>query len=163
MAYCQLRKRLQLDISGIYSVRKEISSLNKAFCISSAQWFAFNDINQKLDFVLKNAVNKYKIDQTLKIKLCADTTNIGRKLKILIFNFSVIYETDICKTAAGHYIIGAYIIEKESYEELKNFLSTVFQQVEMFNQYQNLKVEKFLDGDWKFLSSFVGINSANSN
>lgn len=161
--YCQLKKRLRLKISSIYAIRNEIKTLNKMFNVSYGIKYASNDIVQKMNFILDSLVKNISISNKIRLKLCADSTNIGRKLKVLNFNFSVLNETDRCKTASGHYVIGMFQIEKESHEELKNCLSTFFEKLDNLNNVGNIPVEKFLGGDWKFLSSFVGINSANSN
>jgi len=52
------------------------------------------------NIIFENGFKKSK--KSIEVKLCADGTNVARCKKLLNFNFTVLNETQRCKTAKGN-------------------------------------------------------------
>ena len=103
----------------------------------------------------------------LRIKLCADGTNVGNSLKFLNFNFTITNDKLRCQTANGHYLLGAYVIENEDYEAIRANLGELLAEIESLKVIDKgegqIPISYFIGGDMKFLLNFAGLKGANSN
>ena len=99
------------------------------------------------------------------MKLTGDGTNVGKRLHVVNFGFTILDEGDIACSAAGNHCL-AIFKEPESYQSLKNALKDIISDVESMSSIDvngtTFHIEYYLGGDWKFLALATGIDSASS-
>lgn len=94
------------------SVRTSTKNLNHIFTIHENQYGYFNDIEQKLEFIMKFYLKQnadFFPENVVKIKICADgfqATKKGRQ--ILNVSFSIIHSLTNPYSPDGHILIGEY-------------------------------------------------------
>ncbi len=117
---------------------------------------AITDCTPDADFITK---------KTVRVKLSGDGTNIGKRLHVVNFGFTILDEGDRAYSAAGNHCI-AIFKEPENYTSLKNALKDVSTEVESLSSIvvndTTFAIEYYLGGDWKFLAVVTGIDSASS-
>jgi len=100
------------------------------------------------------------------VKLTGDGTRIGKRLHVVNFGFTLLEEEDIAYSAAGNHCI-AVIKEPEKYDKLVLSLEDIKKEVEALSSIEVndicFSIEYFLGGDWKFLATVTGIDSATAN
>jgi hypothetical protein len=89
------------------------------------------------------------------VKISADSTNAGRKLKILNVTLALVDDRKNCMSQHGHEIIGIFQIKEENYDEVKTCLHELFAQIEEIEKQVNInndiyKVDFYFvtDCDW---------------
>jgi hypothetical protein len=112
-SYEEIRSLMSYNWPTFYAVSKLRQNLNSE-CIqnlkTNSKGFYLNvktRMEEKLfDFfksVLKSEIGR------ITVKFSADSTNVGQRLQILNFTFSIVNDKANCKTEYGHYIIGIVI------------------------------------------------------
>ena len=103
-------------------------------------------------------------NKLLRVKLTGDGTNIGKRLHVVNFAFTIL-EENIPHSAAGNHCI-AIFKEPEKYESMKLCLRDVVNEVSSLTSLtvgkNTYEVRFYLGGDWKFLAMITGIDSATS-
>ena len=104
-------------------------------------------------------------DLKVRVKLTGDGTNIGKRLHVVNFGFTILDEGDKAYSAAGNHCL-AIFKEPESYDSLKKCLSDFISEVEQLKSIEvngmTFEIDYYLGGDWKFLALATGIDSASS-
>ena len=100
------------------------------------------------------------------MKLSGDGTNIGKRLHVINFTFTLLDEGSVAYGYEGNHTL-AVLKEPENYESLAKGLEDIRLEVERLKQIvadgRIYDVVYFLGGDWKFLALCTGIDSAMSN
>ena len=100
------------------------------------------------------------------MKLTGDGTQIGKRLHVVNFGFTILEEGDLAYSALGNHCI-AIIKEPEKYESLLLSLEDIKNEIESLStiEVSNIcfEIQYFLGGDWKFLATITGIDSASAN
>ena len=98
----------------------------------------------------------------LRVKLSGDGTNIGKRLHVINFTFTLLDEGSGTSSSGNHIL--AVFKAPESYESLKLALEDIRKEVEDLHSIEvdgvSYEIEFFLGGDWKFLALVTGIDSA---
>jgi len=85
---------------------------------------------------------------------------------VVNFGFTLLEEGDLAYTAAGNHCV-AIIKQPEKYESLLLSLEDIRKEVEALQSITvndiHFEIEYFLGGDWKFLATITGIDSATAN
>ena len=101
----------------------------------------------------------------MRVKLTGDGTNIGKRLHVVNFGFTIIDEGDLAYSATGNHCI-AIFKQTEDYASLKAALRDIVTEVESLETItidgKNFRIVYYLGGDWKFLALCTGIDSASS-
>jgi hypothetical protein len=167
--YNRLKVDLRLQLPSLENIKKLRKNLNSKFLVSNNKFGFYNNLKQKLKIILnENTVNDLKNieNKTIIIKFCGDGTNVGRRLNVFNFSFSIINQVSTCKTSLGHYCLGLHDI-KENYENISSALKEVFSQVDEIEEIEINKevnkIRKILACDLKSLSLINGINQAIQN
>ena len=96
---------------------------------------------------------------TVRVKLSGDGTNIGKRLHVVNFGFTLLDEGCKAWSCEGNHCL-AIIKQPEKYEAMKNALGDVIDQVERLKfvtvNEQKYNVKFYLGGDWKFLAMATG-------
>ncbi len=104
----------------------------------------------------------FRTEKKLKIKLSGDGTNIGKRLHVVNFTFTLLDEGEAAYSSDGNHCL-AIIKEPENYDSLFNALGDLRQEVASLKRIQVegqvYDIEYFLGGDWKFLAIATGIDS----
>lgn len=102
----------------------------------------------------------------IKIKLCGDGTNIGRRLKIVNITFTILNEKDTAMSERGKYV-SVIIKRSETYDNLKSSLADLINEMESLKQLSvvdyTYDIGYFLGGDWNFLACVCGLGAANQD
>ena len=91
--------------------------------------------------------------ETIRIKLSGDGTNIGKRLTVINFTFTLLNEKEVAMGEKGNYVL-AVVKTTETYDNLRESLVNL--RMEMSNLTEisenncTYKLAYFLDGDWKF-------------
>ena len=98
--------------------------------------------------------------------MSGDGTQIGKRLHVVKFGFTLLEEGELAYTASGNHCV-AIIKEPEKYESLLLSLEDIKNEIESLStiKVNNIcfDIEYFLGGDWKFLATITGIDSASAN
>ena len=101
--------------------------------------------------------------QQVRVKLTGDGTNIGKRLHVVNFGFTILDEGELAYSAAGNHCI-AIFKETEDYDSLKTALQDIVAEVESLKTIRvngiDFEITYYLGGDWKFLAICTGIDSA---
>ena len=99
------------------------------------------------------------------VKLSGDGTNIGKRLHVVNFTFTLLEEGSHVHSFEGNHTLVIFK-EAEKYEQLKLALEDVCKEVEEVDVITVdgvlYNVNYYLGGDWKFLALVTGIDSASS-
>ena len=165
--YTCLRSELKLKLPSLYQVKKAQAKVDERFKISLKNDNVYVDFEEKSHFILTKIHEQDTTIKTFRLKFCADGVAVGRNLKVLNFNFSVLNEIEKCKRALGHYSLGIFEVFKENYKELKEHLAHIFLKIDKTDEIIlnkiSFKLDKYIGGDLKFLLKFAGLNEAKSN
>lgn len=156
--------------------------MSKDFSLNSSYYGLWNNLSLKYPKILhpiaqrlnyfneKNITNingKKESKYPFIIKLCGDSTNVGKTFKCLNFNFCVINDKQRCKTAKGNYTIGIFDILDENYDTLERTIRQIMGEIEEIKSIilENIKFDIIykLGGDLKFLLLLFGLKAANSD
>ena len=123
--YNKWQKKLAPEHPSLYRIRKERLLRNSSyFKIFGNEYGNYVDCEHKISFYIKQNFKRLNIENdTIRVKLCGDGTNIGRKQKKLNFCFTLPDAGQIAKTATGNYTLGIFKMPKEDYKNLKEVLS----------------------------------------
>lgn len=157
------------DIPTLYTLNKRIKNLNSKWkiCQTPGELAGVQvSFKQSLtEQILQLQANGFG-DNTVKVKISGDGTNIGKRLKIFNFTYTILNEKGRAMGEKGNYVL-AIVKTQEKYEnlrdsllELKNEMSSS-QDIMVNNQKYN--IEYFLGGDWKFLACVCGLGPANQD
>lgn len=102
-------------------------------------------------------------DRVLRVKLSGDGTNIGKRLHVVTFTFTLLDEGRKAYSSEGNHILAVFK-EPEKYESVKKALADITAEVERLNNIEvngmKFRIDYHLGGDWKFLAMASGIDSA---
>ena len=102
---------------------------------------------------------------TIKIKLTGDGTKIARGLSVVNVAFTIIEDDAKAHSVAGNHTI-AIMKVSETYDELVQGLEDICEEardLQVITIGQKVyRIIFFLGGDWKFLTTVNGIESANA-
>ena len=105
----------------------------------------------------------FRMTKTVNVKLSGDGTNIGKRLHVVNFTFTLLEEGTHAYSYEGNHILVIFK-ESEKYEQLRMALDDIRMEVEQLDNITvdgiSYKVNYFLGGDWKFLALVTGIDSA---
>ena len=161
------------DLPSLSQIKKLTVSLNSQCNIQSCpneiigvQQSIRARITQRLtQFVRKAKKEAISIPTTIRIKLTGDGTRIARGLNIVNFAFTILEEGNKGYSVLGNYTIAILKIT-ESYDELALGLQDIYEEakdLEVLTIEGNVyKILFFLGGDWKFLATVCGIESAST-
>lgn len=101
----------------------------------------------------------FKILKKVRVKLSGDSTNIGKRLQVENFTYTLLDEgEDSCSYEHCHPL--AIFRTPEKYEYLKVALADIIAEVESLKQItvggNTYNIEYYLGGDWKFLALVTG-------
>ena len=104
-----------------------------------------------------------KPNEKFRVKLSGDGTNIGKRLHVVNFTFTLLEEGAHTCPYEGNRIL-AIFKEAEKYEHLILALDDLRSEVEQLDTITvdgiSYEIKYFLGGDWKFLALVTGIDSA---
>lgn len=105
----------------------------------------------------------FRSNNKIHVKLSGDGTNIGKRLHVVNFTFTVLEEGALAYSCEGNHTL-AIIKDEEKYESLLNGLEDLRNEVERLKKItvdgQTFEIAYYLGGDWKFLAMATGIDSA---
>jgi hypothetical protein len=155
-------------IGKIKSYRKNINAdLDERVKTNSKGYYL--DVRHIISRQIKDFIQNYGFKKRkYKVKISADSTNVGRKLKILNVTLALVDDIKNCMSQHGHEIIGMFQIKEENYDEVKTCLHEIFAQIEEIGNQVHInndiyKVDFYFVSDWKMLAIVTGLNGANSN
>ena len=163
---------LASDLPKSYQVKKLAQILNSEFEIKPAPNKILGvqqSLRVRLTSCLNRLVEKAAMDginfpTTIKVKLTGDGTRIARGYSIVNFAFTIL-EDGRAQSALGNHVIAILKIE-ENYEKLLAGLQDICEEakdIEVISIKEKVyTVIWFLGGDWKFLSTVCGLDSANA-
>jgi len=104
--------------------------------------------------------------QQVRVKLSGDGTNIGKRLHVVTFTFTLLEEGNKAHSSDGNHILAVFK-EPEKYESVKAALEDISAEVEQLTSIQvgdiDFQIKYHLGGDWKFLAMVTGIDAASSD
>ena len=157
-----------------YKIKERIKDLNRLWNIKPLP----NDIEgvqQSLQERLKVRIERlvqisppdseFVKSKKVNVKLSGDGTCIGKRLHVVCFTFTVLEESEITGSYEGNHVLAVFKTP-EKYTFLKMALEDIIKDVERLKQIEvgqdNFSVDYYMGGDWKFLASITGIDSASS-
>ncbi|CAB3993179.1 Hypothetical predicted protein, partial [Paramuricea clavata] len=136
-------KKLEKQHQGLTS--------NTLFCLSTKR----SDCAHRTCIAIK-ASGPLENGKTIKIKICGDGTNIGKRLSVVNITYTILNENKLAMSEKGNYLL-AVTRAKESYETLAESLKDLIKEMELLTEITldniTYPLEYFLGGDWKFLAS----------
>jgi hypothetical protein len=108
--YINLNKNLAPELPHFHSIKKIRANLNKELLADireNARGF-YVDVKSRITRKIEEYVNEVK-DRDLrriKIKISADSTNVGLNIKLLNVAFSIVNDSHNCKSEYGHNLLG---------------------------------------------------------
>ena len=109
---------------------------------------------------------QFRTEQKIRVKLSGDGTNIGKRLHVINFTFTLLDEGSKAYSSDGNHVI-AILKDEENYDSLQRELADVRNEVEQLTSIEvegiTYDLEYYLGGDWKFLAIVMGIDSAKSD
>ena len=146
-----------------YKLKDRIQELNKRWNIrptpngtQGVQQSLEQRLRIRIEHLLKvsSPNSTFRRDHGVRIELSGDGTNIGKRLHVICFTFTILEEE---KTGSyeGNHILAA-CKEPESYDSLKNALADLIEEVERLQKIEVggiiFDLDYYMGGDWKFLS-----------
>ena len=108
----------------------------------------------------------FRHERCLHVKLSGDGTNIGKRLHVVNFTFTLLEEGALAYSAEGNHSL-AMIKESEDYAQMFKALQDVRNEVERLTTIDidgtTYRIIYYLGGDWKFLAMCTGIDSATAD
>ena len=106
------------------------------------------------------------LPSTIKIKLTGDGTRIARGFNVVNFAFTILEKGGRASSVLGNHSV-AILKVSESYDELFNGLQDICQEAQDLEEVtikgSIYKVQFYLGGDWKFLATVCGLESATAD
>ena len=150
-----------------YKLKRRISELNSLWNIkptpdgSGVQQPLEDRLIERIAYLLQHTSDDapFKSTGTVCVKLSGDGTNIGKRLHVVNFGFTLLDEGCKAWSCEGNHCL-AIFKQPEKYEAMKNALGDVIDEVERLKSVtvngQNYNVKSYLGGDWKFLAMATG-------
>ena len=131
---------------------------------------SYVNCSEKICYFIRKNFKRLDIkDKTIRVKICGDGTNIGKKIKQLNFCFTLPDEGLRSQTASGNYTLGIFKIRKEDYDNLDKALYECNENLKKFCDQKEIdiegekyKIQFLLGGDMKFIHEVMGLNQCNS-
>jgi hypothetical protein len=109
-------------------------------------------------------------EKPLRIKISGDGARMTRNSSFILLSFAILQEGEDVLAAKGNTTI-AVVKGSESYKTIKEAFSDVFKNINelvkvkklSLNEKDNIGLEFFLGGDYKFILLMLGLKSATSN
>jgi hypothetical protein len=167
----KLRKNLNLQsiLPSVYRIKRKRTEVDQMTKIHRSDQGCYITVKDKITNICKKIKDRLNLTSTdpLRIKFTGDGFKTSRNMTLFNFNFCIMNDQYNCKSSEGHYSIGVFKIQNENHANLENALKAVLKEIELINSIeidgQIHNVIKYLSGDLKFLSLFMGVMSANSN
>jgi len=159
------------DIPNNYKISKQIKELNANWNLKETPGNAEGvqiSFKESLEKQIKRLQENgtLTLSDSIKVKISGDGTNIGKRLKLVNFTYTILNEKNVAMNEKGNYVL-AIIKTTEEYDNLNESLA------DLRNEMSDLKeitvnnctynIEYFLGGDWKFLACVCGIGQANQD
>ena len=170
--YIRLKKALTqipyFKMPGLNKIDEIKIKMNKFFEIKINDFGAYVNVEEKIQFILSKIylkLNKTIENDTFHLRFAGDGAMITKtRLTLMNFTFTVLNEKKY--SADANYLLGVFKIESENYENIKNAIDPIIEQLEKINTItidnKEFKIVKYASGDLKFLALTFGINAANS-
>ena len=109
--YRALRNALDYaEIPSLYKVNSFKKRMNQFFELHKNEFGCYVNAKEKVEFVLGKVHEKlggHVENDTFSVKFSGDGTNITKtSVQLLNFTFTVLNDSDKCKTSSGNYILG---------------------------------------------------------
>ena len=127
------------------------------------------NIGERLQIRMKTLIENtpanatFKMKQKIRVKLSGDGTNVGKRLHLINFTFTLLDEGDKAMAAEGNHII-AIVKVPENYSSLSTALRDIRNEIASLNNISigthTFDIEWFLGGDWTFLACCEGLGAA---
>jgi hypothetical protein len=99
----------------------------------------------------------------IKIKIGADSTNIGRVTKLTNITFTILNDHEHCMSASGNFTLGI-VIGKDDHENLRNsfiHLMKILKELHSFTfKNEKYEIKYYFGGDWVVTANLLGIKGA---
>ncbi len=109
---------------------------------------------------------KFFADNSVQIKLSADSTNISRNVKLVNFVFTIINEEKKACSVSGNYSLGIFRIDQENHETVSKWMSKIWNELVKDNSFlfegKSIQIEYLVGSDWMMMSYFLGLYGPNS-
>ena len=94
---------------------------------------------------------QFRTEQKIRVKLSGDGTNIGKRLHVINFTFTLLDEGSKAYSSDGNHVI-AILKDEENYDSLQRGLADVRNEVEQLTSIEvegiTYDLEYYLGGDW---------------
>lgn len=156
-------------VPNTYSIKKRIKEVNSRWNLkptpgdTEGVQLGFSESLQE-HIVKLQQTGEIKDGETIKIKLSGDGTDIGKRLTVVNFTFTILNEKELAMGEKGNYVL-AIIKTTETYDNIRESLADL--RMEMSNLKEisvnncTYQIEYFLGGAWKFLALVCGLGRAN--
>ena len=172
-AYHELAKVCK-SMPRYYKIQRRITELNEQWDIKPTPNGTCG-VQQSLEDRLRQRVHHlchisspdtpFRRNHCLHVKLSGDGTNIGKRLHVVNFTFTLLEEGALAYSAEGNHSL-AIIKESEDYDHMYKALKDIRLEVERLTTIEIdgtlYDIVYYLGGDWKFLAMCTGIDSATS-
>ncbi len=158
-----------------YTIKQRIQELNKMRNIRSTPNGIVGvqqSLEDRLRVRLRHLISasdesaEFRQKKELYVKLSGDGTCIGKRLHVITFGFTLLEEGSKAHSFEGNHILAVFRAP-EDYDSLESALSDIRDEVERLKTIECegtvYKINYRLGGDWKFLATVTGIDSASSN
>ena len=111
------------DMSNAYRIKKNITDLNAKWKLKPTPGEA-EGVQISLKDSLKEQIQRLKIkgdlgeQEIVRVNMSEDGTNIGKRLKVVNFTYTILNEKENAMSEKGNYVL-AIIKTKETYDNLK--------------------------------------------
>ena len=126
------------DMPNAYNIKKNIAQLKAKWKLKPTPGEA-EGVQTSLKDSLKEQIQRLKIkgdlgeQETVRIKMSGDGTNIGKRLKVVNFTYTILNEKDNAMSEKGNYVL-AIVKTKETYDNLKESLSDIKTEMAQLNE-----------------------------
>ena len=164
---------LSEDLPRSYLIKQKRSDLNKTYHIERTfgkfPGARINFTSTLADHVKDLLTDKPELQQEkIQVKLSGDGARMTRSTNFMMFSFALLQKPNVMSSKSNRTM--AIVNGKEEYETLASSLKDFFQEVNLLIERgtilidgQEVQLEFFLGGDFKFLAMIMGLNSATAN
>ena len=161
------------DLPSSTQIKKLAGTLNSQYGIRKCpngitgvqQSLKARIIQRLTNFVQRASIEGISIPEKIRIKITGDGTQIARGLNIVNIAFTIIEERHKACSVLGNYTVAILRIA-EDYEQLASGLQDICEEAEDLQivtiQDKIYRINFFLGGDWKYLATVCGIESASA-
>jgi len=155
-----------------YKLKERIRELNKLWnicptpnCVVGVQQALEDRLRVRICTLLQTAQPDapFRIQQKVRVKLSGDGTWVGKRLHLVNFTFTLLEEGSAAHSHEGNHALAIFKTD-EDYAGLNNALEDLVSEVERLKRIEVdgtfYSIEYYLGGDWKFLATVTGIDSA---